>query len=36
MEKKCRSKLCCNVEYGKAKIIDMKQYLLALKFKWIA
>ena len=30
-----KSKLCCNIEDGKAKIIDVKQYLPALKFKWI-
>ena len=34
-EKIGRSQLCCDVEEGGAKMIDVKQYLMALKFKWI-
>ena len=34
-EKIGRSQLCCSVEEGGAKMIDVKQYLTALKFKWI-
>ena len=30
-----RSQLCCSIEEGGAKMIDVKQYLTALKFKWI-
>ena len=30
-----KSKLCCNIEDGGAKLIDIKQYFLALKFKRI-
>ena len=26
---------CCSIEEGGAKMIDLKQYLTALKFKWI-
>ena len=33
-EKIGRSQLCCDVEAGGAKMIDLKQYLLALQFKW--
>jgi len=34
-EKIERAILCNNIREGRAKIIDIKQYLLALKFKWI-
>ena len=34
-EKIGRSQLCCSIEEGRAKIIDVKQYLTALKFNWI-
>ena len=34
-EKIGRSQLCCSIEEGGAKMIDVKQYLIALKFKWI-
>ena len=34
-EKIGRSQLCCSIEKGGAKMIDVKQYLTALKFKWI-
>ena len=34
-EKISRSKLCCNIEDGGAKMINVKQYFLALKFRWI-
>ena len=34
-EKISRSKLCCNIEDGGAKMIDVKQHFLALKFRWI-
>ena len=27
--------LCCSIEEGGSKLIDVKQYLTALKFKWI-
>ena len=30
-----RSQLCCSIEKGGAKMIDIKQYLTALKFKLI-
>ena len=30
-----RSQLCYEVEQGGAKIIEIKQYILALKFKWV-
>ena len=30
-----RSQLCCSVEERGAKMIDVKQYLTTLKFKWI-
>ena len=30
-----RSQLCCSIKEGGAKMIDVKQYLTALKFKWI-
>ena len=30
-----RSKLCCNIEDGRSKMIEVKQYFLALKFRWI-
>ena len=35
-EKIGRSQLCCSIEEGGAKMIDVKQYLTALKFKWIS
>ena len=34
-EKIGRSQLCCSIEEGEAKMIDVKQYLTVLKFKWI-
>ena len=34
MEKIGRSQLCWDVEEGGAKMIDLKQYSLALQFKW--
>ena len=34
-EKISRSKLCCDIEDGGNKVIDVKQYFLALKFRWI-
>ena len=33
-EKVGRSQLCCSIEKGRAKMINVKQYLTALKFKW--
>ena len=35
-EKIGRSQLCCEIEQGGAKMIDIKQYILALKFKWVS
>ena len=34
-EKIGRSQLCCEIEQRGAKMIDIKQYILALKFKWV-
>ena len=33
-EKIGRSQLCCSIEEGGAKMIDVKQYLTAMKLKW--
>ena len=33
MEKIRRNKLCCSIENGGANMIDVKQYLTALKLK---